>query len=164
MKYEAWQTECFVILDHFLPFNPLTTEKIKVLKKWKKCFEILIILQMCTINDNRMLYGPWDVEHDGQDFLSLWAIFCPFTTLSPLPPPPPPPPLPPQKKNPQKIKILKKAKKAPGNITILHRCTKNHDHVLHCFWDTMCDECKSGLFINFGLFFPLLPPPNDSKN
>ena len=26
----------FVILDHFFPFTPLTTQKIKVLKSWKK--------------------------------------------------------------------------------------------------------------------------------
>ena len=35
----------------------------------------------------------------------------------------------------QKIKILKKMKKAPGDIIILHKCTKNHDLMLYCSWD-----------------------------
>ena len=105
----------------------------------------IIILQMCTINDNHMLYGPRDVEHDGQDFLSLWAIFCPFITLSPLPP-----------QKTQKIKILKKKKKTPGDITILHKCSKNHDHVLHCSWDTMCDGCNS-YFLFWAIFCPFTP-------
>ena len=42
-----------------------------------------------------MKYGSWDMEHDGQNFLSFRAIFCPFTLLTP-----------------QKIKILKKWKNA----------------------------------------------------
>ena len=41
LRYEVWQTEFFVILDHFCPFTPLTTQKIKILKKWEKHLEIL---------------------------------------------------------------------------------------------------------------------------
>ena len=38
LRYWAWQTEFFLILDNFLPFYPpsLTTQRIKILKKWKK--------------------------------------------------------------------------------------------------------------------------------
>ena len=36
LRYRAWQTKCFVILDHFFPFTPLTTQKIKNLGKMKK--------------------------------------------------------------------------------------------------------------------------------
>ena len=32
-RYQAWQTEFFVILDYFLPFCPLTTQNMKILKK-----------------------------------------------------------------------------------------------------------------------------------
>ena len=35
-KYGAWQTEFVVILDHFCPVNPLTTQKIIILKKWRR--------------------------------------------------------------------------------------------------------------------------------
>ena len=62
-------------------------------------------------------------------------------------------------KNPE-IKILKNWK-TPGDIMILHKFTKNHYHMLHCSWDMMCDGC---IFFHFGLFFVLLPPPNESKN
>ena len=31
----------------------------------------------------------------------------------------------------QKIKIIKKMKKAPGDIIILHMCTKNYDHMMY---------------------------------
>ena len=40
LRYKARQTECFVILVYFLPLYPLTTQKIKILKKWKKLLEI----------------------------------------------------------------------------------------------------------------------------
>ena len=40
MVPEIWSTEFLVILDYFLPFYPLTTPKIKILKKWKNTLEI----------------------------------------------------------------------------------------------------------------------------
>ena len=60
----------------------------------KKTLGDIIILHMCTRNDNHIMYGSWDMEHNGHNFLSFWTIFCPFTTLTT-----------------QKIKILKKGKK-----------------------------------------------------
>ena len=36
---------------------------------------------------------------------------------------------------------FKKMKKMPGDI-ILHKCTKNHDHMLFCSWDMACDTCN----------------------
>ena len=65
---------------HFGPifaFNPLTTQKIKILKKWKKKKKKMpgdIILPMCTTKDNHMMHGSWDMERDGQNFFSFWAI------------------------------------------------------------------------------------------
>ena len=42
LRCQVQQTEFFVILGHFLPFyfTPLTIQKIKILKKWKKLLEI----------------------------------------------------------------------------------------------------------------------------
>ena len=40
LRYGARQTEFFVIFGHFLPFTPLTTRKIKILKQWKKHLEM----------------------------------------------------------------------------------------------------------------------------
>ena len=49
------------ILCHFGPFfallHPLTTQKIKIMKKRKKHLENYIILQMFPINDYNMMYG-----------------------------------------------------------------------------------------------------------
>ena len=56
------------------------------------------------------------MKRDRQNVLSFWTIFCPFTVLTA-----------------QKIKIKKKMKETPGDIIILHKCTKNHDHVPYCY-------------------------------
>ena len=34
-----------------------------------------------------------------------------------------------------------KIKKVLWEIIILHKCTKNHDHMLYCSWDMACDGC-----------------------
>ena len=60
----------------------------------------------------------------------------------------------------QKIKILK-IKKTPGGIIILHKCTKNCDHMQYCS-EMWCLTDVIVLF-HFGLFFALLPP-NSLKN
>ena len=41
-----------------------------------------IILQLCTTNDDHMMYGSWDMECDGQNFLSFWTIYCSFIPLN----------------------------------------------------------------------------------
>ena len=162
----------------------------------KKFAEDIIILHMCTKNHNHMMYGSWDIEHDGQIFLSCSTIFCRFNPLTT------------QKwkssKNEKntwiyyhfthlyhkwqsydvwflkygvwqteyfvnldhflpfyplkiwKIKILKKWKKKPQDIIILHKCTTNHDHSyavpeIWCMRDVI-------VIFHFGLFFDLLPP------
>ena len=56
---------------------------------------------------------------------------------------------------PPKMKIEKKKyeKTAPEDIIILRKCTKNHDHVLYCSWDMVCDEC-SYYFWFWAIFCP----------
>ena len=65
----------------FCPFTPLTTWKIKILKKWKKTPGDTTILHIWTINDNHMMYGFWHMESNRQTFLSFWTSFCPFIPL-----------------------------------------------------------------------------------
>ena len=31
------------------------------------------------LNDSHMMYGSWDMECNGQNFLSFWTVFCPLT-------------------------------------------------------------------------------------
>ena len=62
----------------FCPLSPLTTQKVKILKL-KKTPGDIIILHICTINDNHVMYGSWDMERDGQNFLSFWTVSFSFT-------------------------------------------------------------------------------------
>ena len=80
LRYGAQQTDFFVILGCFLLFYPPMDPENRNFEKMKKIPEDIIILQMCTINDNHMVYGSWDIEHCGYNFLSFWTIFCPCTT------------------------------------------------------------------------------------
>ena len=48
-------------------------------------------------------------------------------------------------------------KKTPGDIVILHKCTKNHAHMLYC--SKMWPVTDAIVIFHFGLFFALLPPP-----
>ena len=53
------------IFCHFGPvfclFTPLTAQKIKIFIKMKKPPGNIIILHKCTINDNYMMSGSWDI-------------------------------------------------------------------------------------------------------
>ena len=98
MIYSYWDEHDrlkLVILGHFLPFYPSKNKKSKFWKNTKTSGDI-ILWHMCTINEDHMMYGPWDMECHRQNVLSFWTIFLtihpPVTT--------------------QKIKILKKWKKA----------------------------------------------------
>ena len=73
---------------------------------------------MCTINDNHISYCSLDIKHEKQIFLSFWTVFCPFNRKI---------------KNPKNLKNqnFEKMKKAPGDIIILHKCTKNDNHMIY---------------------------------
>ena len=143
LKYRAWRTEFFMILDCFCPFTHLRTWKIKILKKWKKTLEI-ISFYTCVLKwqSYDVWYGSWDMEHDGHDFLSLWTIFCLFTPLT------------------QKIKILKKWKK---NLEILsfYTCVPKMTIIWYMVPEIL--STMNRMFCHFGPFFALLPP-NNLKN
>ena len=80
LRYEARQTEYFVILDRFLPFYLSNDLENKNFEKMKKA-PGHIILQKCTKNHDHIPHRSWDVAPGGCSFcVSYWAIFCPFTT------------------------------------------------------------------------------------
>ena len=113
LRYGVRHTEFFVTLDCFLPFYPPTNPENQNFEKMKKNIEDIINLHMCTINDNHMMYGSWEMECDRQTFLSFWTFFCIFT-----------PPNNPKNQN------FEKMKKTPWDIIILHRCTVNDNHMM----------------------------------
>ena len=118
MIYDSWDMEpnrhkFLLFLTIFCCFTLMKTWKIKILKKWKKTLGD-IILHKCTKNQEHMLHCCWDMTHDGYNFyFSFWDI-CPFTPL--------------------KMKIIKN-EKGPGDIIILHMCTKNYGHMMYSSWD-----------------------------
>ena len=65
------------------------------------------------------MYGSWDMESNGQKFLSFWTVFCPLISLTT-----------------KKLKIFRKMEKLPGDIIILHRCNINENHMMYGSWDT----------------------------
>ena len=89
----------FVILDYFCPFTPLTTQKIKTLKKLKKLPVDTIILHMCIIHKNHMIYGSWDMVCNR--FFLILDHFLHFYN--------------PENQN------FEKMKKMPGDIIISHK-------------------------------------------
>ena len=84
IMYDSWDMEherhnFLSFWTVFYPFTPLWTQKIRILKKWKKMPQDITILQICTINFSHMMYGYWEIECNKQNFLSFWTIFCSFT-------------------------------------------------------------------------------------
>ena len=73
--YGSWDVKCkgqsFLSFCHFLPFDPPNnTQRIKILKKFKKTLEIIIILHKQTINDKS--YDIWFLRYQ----LSSWSFFA----------------------------------------------------------------------------------------
>ena len=121
MVAKIWNTRqnFFSFWTVFFPFNPLRAQKIKILKNWKRHMEILSFYT-CIINDNHMIYCSWDMEHDRQNILSFWTVFCPFNNIK-------------HKRFWKNEKSTRRYyhftqiyKKSWSN---LHKCTKNHDHI-----------------------------------
>ena len=139
LRYGVQQTEFFVILDHFLPFHLPNNPKNQNLEKMKKTPGNIIILHKCTITDNYITYGSWDMKHDRQNFLSFWTIFCTFIPLTT-----------------QKIKILKKWK-TPGDI---HKWTINDNHMVYISWDMNPDGQN---FLSFQTVFCHFTPLTTQK-
>ena len=143
LRYRARQVEFFVILDYSLHFYPLNNPEKQNFEKMKKIPGDIIILHMCTINQNHMMYGSWDMEHNRYNFSHFKWLFA---LLHP--------------NNPDNQSFEKMKKKTSGDIIILHKCTKNHDHMLYCSQDMIHGRL---LFFILGYFLPFYSP-NSPKN
>ena len=60
----------------FCFFAPLLTPKIKIWKKRKKTPEHIILLNMCTINQDHVMYGSWDMKFN-RIFGEFFALLPP---------------------------------------------------------------------------------------
>ena len=136
--------EVFVILECSLPFYPPNNPKNQYFEKMKKTPRDIIILQMCTLNDNHMMYGTWDTE-------PLDRIFChfgPFFALQ-------------STQQPEKSTSWKN-EKPPGDIITLHMCTINDNHMMYGSWNMECVMHR--ILCHFGPFFVLLTLKQSKKS
>ena len=126
LRYGVRLTEFCVILGHFLPFyHPLAPshtptpndpqnqnfEKKNEKNTWR--YYYYYYTNMCTINEDHMIYSSRNIRCDIHNFLSFWAIFYPFSPLKTW-----------------KIKILK-LNKTPGDIILLHIHTTNENTMMY---------------------------------
>ena len=137
MVREIWSVTdkfFFSILDRFLLFYPPNNPKNQNFEELKKVTGGIIILHTCTINDDHMTYGFWDIKRNGWVFFVILDHFCPFIPLTR-----------------QKIKILKSEKNNPeissGKIMFIY-------YTVPKIW-RVTDVI---VIFYFGLFFALLPP------
>ena len=122
LRYQEQQTEFLVILGHFWHFYLINSLKNQNFEKTKKASENIIILHLCTANDNHVINISWDMEHDRQKFFIILGHFC----LSP-------------PKNP-KNQSFEKLKKAEGYIIISHLCITNDKQIMFVSWDMDCNR------------------------
>ena len=74
------QHNFFVILDYFLPFTSLTTWKIKILKTWKLCQEILSFYTCIPKMTTMWFMVPerWSMRDEDITFCQLELFFVLF--------------------------------------------------------------------------------------
>ena len=127
LRYGVQQTEFFfsfwTILCPFTP-PPLTTQRIKILKKWKETLETSSFYSSVPWMAIIWYMVPEISTATDKIFFVILGDFLAFYPNIP------------------KNENLKKMKQKPGYIIILHNCTKSYDYRLYCSWDMVCDRCK----------------------
>ena len=140
MLTQIWGTTDIIFYNFrsfviFYTFNPLLTTKSKIWKKCKKTAGDIIILHMCTINQDHIMYGSWDKKHKDRVFCHFGTFFYPLTLLTT-----------------QKIKILKK--KSLGILSV-YTCVPQM-MIIQCIIPEI-SSVTDRIICHFGLFFALLP-------
>ena len=141
MMYGSWDTEWnglnfFPLWAIFCPFipplspptrSPLTTRKIKILKKWENDLELAsfyaCLLKITIIWCILLRHGVRQV---------FFVIFSHFLHFYP--------------PNNLENQNFEKMRKAPTVVVILHMSTKNQDHMMYASWDM---ECNRQIFYHF---------------
>ena len=89
------------------------------------------------VNDNHMMYGSWDMEHDRHNFFFILDHFLPFYPTS---------------LTAQKFAKMKKT-------SFLHICTINDNHMMH-IWFLRQRTRWTEFFVILDWFLPFYPPNN----
>ena len=111
------------------PYGP---KKSKFSKKWKN--------HLRYYHFSHMTYGSSDMEYNWQNFLSLWTIFCPFTSLTT-----------------QKLKFWKNEKIA---WRYYHFTQVEHKWESYNVWFQRYWAWQTKFFVILDHFLPLYPPKN----
>ena len=151
----------FVILHHFLPFYLTNNPKNQNSQKWKKSWRY----HFTNVYYEWQSHDVWFLRNGAwwTEFFVILDLFLPF-----------------HPSNNQKNNNFEKMKKVPGDIIILQKCIKNHDHIstvpeIQCVTDMIFINsrirCKiiskfkaNNFFLIFSYFSALLPIPNNAKN
>ena len=138
MVPEIWSATDKIFLSSwaiFCPFTPLAAQIMKISKMKKR----LEISSFYTSAPKIMVigYNVPEIWH----VMDVIVIFNTFPFYSPI--------------------TAQQMKTNPGDIVILHKCTKNHDHMLYCSWDMAREGCN---YFSLSAFFLPFYPPNNPKN
>ena len=136
LRYQVQQTKLFCRLGHFFALLPPWQPKKWKYQKWKKTLEISSFYTSVP----KIIIIRYTVPE-------MWCetdVFILGYAFSFYPP------------NSPKNENFKKMKRAPGDIIIEHKCTKNHDHVLYCSWDMAHGRCN--FYFSFLASFAILLP------
>ena len=142
------QTEFFVKFSSiFLPFYPLNHPKNQNFLKIKKIPGDIILLHMCTINEDQIIYGSWNERRDTYFFVILGQ----FLSFHP-------------SDNPGN-QNFEKLKKIPGDVIILHMWTINENQMMHGYWNMERSRFFFFFFFIFDCFlcFCLPVDPENQK-
>ena len=146
MINSSWGIECdrltLVIMGFFALYRPpshpllsfLKPTKISILKKWTKMLKISSFTHVYQ-KLQLLRYDSWYTEWDRQNFLSFWAIFCPFTPLTT-----------------HKIKILKNEKSTCRS----YHFTRMYQKLRSYLW-FLRYEARQTVFLSFWVIFCLWP-------
>ena len=169
MRHSSWDTEWDIFLSfwaicvpqmtiiwymvleissgtgYFLPFYLPNNPENQNFEKMKKTPGNTIILHEYHKSKS---YDVWFLRYGARrtEFFSFWTILpcCP------------PPPL-----NNPKNQNFEKWKKTPTDITILHKCATNDNHMIYCSWDMAPDGCNC--YFSFWAIFWLFTPITAQK-
>ena len=83
LRFGVKQTKNFVNLGHFLLFYlpPNNLEYNNFEKNEKYAWRYYPFTHTCSINEDHMLYGSWNIRCNRHKSLTFWAIFLPFQPL-----------------------------------------------------------------------------------
>ena len=131
------------IFGHFGPFlillppNNPKNENFEKMKK-KKTPKDIITLHMFH---KWKLYDVWFLRYEVwlTQFFFILDRFLPFYPT-----------------NNSKNQNFEKMKKMSRDIIILHKCTKNRDHMLYCSWEMVRDRCNC-YFLFWTILWPFSP-------